>query len=231
MTDPIHREDGTGPADIRSGREVTGVKPSGYRRQEIEGSPRGFFRELFGVLLLAFVLAVLIKTFLLQAFFIPSPSMLPTLQIDDRVMVSKIAYTFHGPRSGEVIVFDSPLVSDLPQETLWERGVGDVLEAVGFRTSRVEDLIKRVIAVGGDRLEIRDNRVLVNGLVLDEPYLTPGYRMRDLAPFYVPAGHVWVMGDNRDNSQDSRRFGPVPVEDVIGRAFVRLWPLSRWEGL
>lgn len=190
-----------------------------------------FFRELPGVLLLALVLAIVIKTFLLQAFFIPSPSMLPTLEIDDRVLVSKIAYRFNGPQPGDVIVFDSPFAIDSPQEPLWERGVRTVLEAVGVRTARVEDLIKRVIAVEGDRLEIRDNRVLVNGIPLDEPYLAVGYRMRDVSPFYVPAGHVWVMGDNRDNSQDSRRFGPVPMEDVVGRAFVRIWPLTRWEGL
>ena len=188
-------------------------------------------RELPGVLLLALVLAVVIKTFLLQAFFIPSPSMLPTLEIDDRVLVSKIAYRFNGPQVGDVIVFDSPFSTDSSQDPLWVRATRNVLEAVGVRTARVEDLIKRVIAVGGDRLEIRDNRVIVNGIPLDEPYLTAGYRMRDLSPFYVPADHVWVMGDNRDNSQDSRRFGPVPLEDVVGRAFVRIWPLTRWEGL
>ena len=190
-----------------------------------------FFRELPGVLLLALLLAVVIKTFLMQAFFIPSPSMVPTLEIDDRVLVSKIAYRFNGPEQGDVIVFDSPFLTDDRQEAFWEKVVRNVLEAVGIRTARVEDLIKRVVAVGGDRLEIHDNQVWVNGAALDEPYLAPGYRMGDVAPRYVPAGQVWVMGDNRNNSQDSRRFGTVPMDDIIGRAFVRIWPVPRWGGL
>ena len=231
---------GTGPTDYRTPRGPTDPHPD----TDAPGPPQlvhhhgrdrprvgRFLRELPGVLLLALVLAVVIKTFLLQAFFIPSPSMLPTLEIDDRVLVSKIAYRFNGPQAGDVIVFDSPFSTDSSRDPLWVRATRNVLEAVGVRTARVEDLIKRVIAVGGDRLEIRDNRVIVNGIPLDEPYLTAGYRMRDLSPVYVPADHVWVMGDNRDNSQDSRRFGPVPLVDVVGRAFVRIWPLTRWEGL
>lgn len=212
-----------------------GGEPVALRFSYHSGMSRGLwgrlFRELPGFVLLALVMAILIKTFLLQAFFIPSSSMFPTLEIDDRVLVSKIAYQFYGPQPGEVIVFDSPFMADRPQETLWEQGVRNVLEAVGVRTAGVEDLIKRVIAVSGDRLEIRDNKVLVNGIPLDEPYLTAEYRMEDRASIYVPDDHVWVMGDNRDNSQDSRWFGPVPVEDVVGRAFVRLWPVSRWGGL
>lgn len=190
-----------------------------------------FLRELPGVIIVAFALAILIKTFLVQAFFIPSPSMLPTLEIDDRVLVSKLAYRLHGPEHGDLVVFDSPVLTDERPETLWERAVRNVLEGVGVRTGRVEDLIKRVIAVGGDRLEIRNNQVWVNGTAIDEPYLEPGYHMADLAPLYVPVDHVWVMGDNRDNSQDSRRFGPVPTDEVIGRAFVRIWPITRWDGL
>ncbi len=203
----------------------------GIGRRDSGGSWRPYLREFFGVIVFTLLLAIIIKTFLLQAFFIPSPSMYPTLDIDDRVLVSKIAYRFNGPQSGDVIVFDSPFLSELPETTIWERGVRSFLEALGVRASTVEDLIKRVIAVGGDRLEIRNNRVLVNGVALDEPYLEVGYRMRDMAPFYIPYGYLWVMGDNRDNSQDSRRFGAIPVEDVVGRAFVLIWPPSRWEAL
>ena len=205
--------------DIHSGRRT---RPGGWTR---------FLRELPGVLLMALLLAVLIKTFLLQAFFIPSPSMIPTLEIDDRVLVSKIAYRFNGPEQGDVIVFDSPLITDDLQESFPQKVTRNVLEAVGIRTTYVEDLIKRVIAVGGDRLEIRNNQMFVNGVPFDEPYLAPGFKMRDRAPVYIPTDHVWVMGDNRNNSQDSRRFGPVPMDEVVGRAFVRIWPLSRWEGL
>ena len=190
-----------------------------------------FLRELPGVLVLALVLAVLLKTFLVQAFFIPSPSMIPTLEVDDRVLVSKIAYRFSDPVRGDVIVFDSPFVTQNRPESFGQKVMRNVLEAIGIRAADVQDLIKRVVAVGGDRLEIRDNQVLVNGAALDEPYAAPGYRMRDIAPIYVPDGHVWVMGDNRNNSQDSRRFGPVSTDSVVGRAFVRIWPADRWGGL
>ena len=190
-----------------------------------------FVREATGVLFLALVVAILVKVFLVQAFFIPSESMIPTLEIDDRVLVSRIAYLLDGPDRGEVIVFDMPMEYEDPPEPIWESMVRHVVEAVGIRVARVEDLIKRVIAVGGDRLEVRGNRVIVNGLVLDEPYVPPGARMADLGPIYIPDGHVWVMGDNRNNSRDSRVFGPVPVDTVVGRAFIRFWPLSRLEGL
>ena len=190
-----------------------------------------FLRELPGVLLLSIVLAVLLKTFLVQAFFIPSPSMVPTLAVDDRVLVSKIAYSFGGPQRGDVIVFDSPYLSDERSESLLEAAARNIREAFGVRTANIEDLIKRVVAVGGDRLEISGNRLILNGLPLDEPYLEPGAAMEDMAPFYIPDGHVWVMGDNRNNSQDSRRFGSIPAEEVVGRAFVRIWPPSRWAGL
>ena len=193
------------------------------------GAP--FVREATGVLFLALVVAVLVKVFLVQAFFIPSESMVPTLEIDDRVLVSRIAYLFNGPDRGEVIVFDMPMEYEDPPEPIWESMVRHVIEAVGIRVARVEDLIKRVIAVGGDRLEVRGNRVIVNGLVLDEPYVPPGARMDDVGPIYIPDGHVWVMGDNRNNSRDSRSFGPVPVDTIVGRAFIRFWPVSRLEGL
>ena len=195
------------------------------------GNASRFFRELPSVLLVALVMAVLIKTFLIQAFFIPSPSMIPTLEIDDRVLVSKLAYRFNGPQQGDVIVFDSPYFDPAPAQPLWERMVRNVLEAVGIQAAGTEDLIKRVIATGGDRVEIRDNQVWVNGTVLEEPYLPLEYRMGQLTALYVPAGHVWVMGDNRDRSQDSRWFGPVPIESVVGRAIVRIWPPTRWEGM
>ena len=188
-------------------------------------------REAAGVLVLALLVAVLVKVLLVQAFFIPSKSMIPTFEIGDRVLVSRIAYGLDGPVRGEVIVFDMPSVRTEPPEPIWEAMARHVVEAVGIRVARVEDLIKRVIAVGGDRVEIRDNRVLVNGLVLDEPYLAPGAWMAPQGPVYVPDGHVWVMGDNRNNSRDSRSFGPIPVETIVGRAFIRFWPLSRMDGL
>ena len=195
------------------------------------GARRSLLRDLPAVLLFALLLAIFVKTFLVQAFFIPSPSMIPTLEIDDRVLVSKIAYRFGGPEPGDLVVFDSPLVDKVVDETLWERVVRNVVEALGMRPAGAEDVIKRVLAVGGDRLEIRNNRVLVNGMLMEEPYLAPDYQMWDMGPMYVQQDHLWVMGDNRDNSHDSRRFGPVPSDTIVGRAFVRIWPPSRLGGL
>lgn len=221
---------GGGPSFSETSGAAESAAESSAGGEEQAGAWPRFLRELPGVLALSVVLAVLLKTFLIQAFFIPSPSMVPTLAVDDRVLVSKIAYSFGGPQRGDVIVFDSPYVPDRPESFL-QKAARSIREAFGVQTASIEDLIKRVVAVGGDRLEVRGNRLFVNGLPVDEPYLESGVAMRDAPPFYVPDGHLWVMGDNRNNSQDSRRFGSIPAEDVVGRAFVRIWPPSRWAGL
>jgi signal peptidase I len=102
-----------------------------------------------------------------------------------------------------------------------------VLEALGIRTSENEDLIKRIVAVGGDRFEIDGGHVLINGEAIDEPYLAAGSVMADQDPRTIPDGHVFVMGDNRGSSSDSRVFGPVPTDDIIGKAMFRIWPIDR----
>lgn len=189
------------------------------------GEKRGsFLLELPGLLLAALVVAVLIKIFLVQPFYIPSESMVPTLLVDDRVMVSKLNYRFGEPQRGDVVVFENGVDTD---ESLPEAVVRAVLEALGIRTSGAEDLIKRVVAVAGDEVEIRDNRLLVNDVVAAEPYLADHVDMPNLAPQTVPSGHVWVMGDNRDESSDSRTFGPVPIDSIVGEAVFRIWPLDR----
>ena len=199
-------------------------------RGEKSDATRAFWKELPVLIVVALVVAVLIKTFLVQAFFIPSASMRDTLLEGDRVMVNKLAYRFGDVSPGDVIVFDSPLQEEGDGENLLGAIVRNVGEALGLSTPDTA-LIKRVIGVGGDTIEIRDNAVLVNGRQIDEPYLSASVRMADYGPFEVPAGHVFVMGDNRNQSEDSRRFGPVPESDVIGQAFVRVWPPSRWGGL
>ena len=105
-----------------------------------------------------------------------------------------------------------------------------VAESVGLSTPRTE-FIKRVIAVGGETVEIRNNQVVVDGVVLREPYLPPSVDMRPMAPVTIPVDHIWVMGDNRNVSDDSRSFGSVPVDTVVGRAVAIIWPPSRWGGL
>ena len=189
-----------------------------------------FVREVVMVVITALALVILIKTFLLQAFYIPTLSMFPTLGANERVLVSKAAFTFDEPGPGDVIVFKDQ--DALPREESFFQTVRrNVMESLGLSAGDIQDLIKRVIAVGGDRVGIRGNRVIVNGTPIQEPYLNPGFTMADQPDVTVPEGHVWVMGDNRNNSFDSRRFGPVPLDDVVGRAFLRLWPLSRLSGL
>lgn len=152
----------------------------------------------------ALMAAFLIKTFLLQAFYIPSPSMEPTLMVRDRILVSKLSYRLHDPRRGDLLVFVRP-----PNEA-----------------GTVRDLVKRVVALPGETVEGRDGRVLVDGKPLDEPYLPPGTITGSFGPEVVPPGHYWMMGDNRGNSSDSRVFKSVARSRIIGRAFVRVWPLG-----
>ena len=191
---------------------------------------RSFLSELPGLLLAALVVAVLIKTFIVQPFFIPSGSMIPTLLVDDRVMVSKLSYRLGAPEPGDVVVFENPWAEDR-EESVPEVVIRSVLEALGVRTDTSDDLIKRVVATEGEVIEIRDGSVIVYGSVSAEPYLADGVAMSDFGPATVPLDHVFVMGDNRNASSDSRVFGPIPESDIIGRAFVRIWPLDRLGGL
>ena len=165
--------------------------------------------EWVAIVVGALLVALLVKTFLVQAFYIPSLSMYPTLDEGDRVLVNKLSYDLHDINRGDLIVFDRP------QET----------------TDGIKDLIKRVIALPGETIETLDGKVYVDGEPLDESYLQPGVRTNDLTRQRIPDGHVFVMGDNRTNSQDSREFGPISEDDVVGRAFVRVWPITAFDWL
>jgi len=176
--------------------------------QSPETPAPGFARNLIewaGILGGALIVALVVTKFLIQAFFIPSASMAPTLAIDDRVLVNKLSYDLHEVHRGDLVVFERP-----------------ASEADGT----VKDLIKRVVAVEGDRVESRDGRLVVNGEINDEPYVAPGAETSGVDGQTIPPGHVFVMGDNRENSRDSRFFGPLPEELIIGRAFVKVWPLN-----
>jgi signal peptidase I len=190
---------------------------------------RSFIAELPGLLLTALVIAVVIKTFLLQPFWIPSESMLPTIEVNDRVMVNKLAYRWGEPQRGDVVVFRDPRQEEV-EESLPEAVIRSVLEAVGIRTRGDEDLIKRVVGLPGETIEVRENQVVVNGTPLQETYL-PQVFMPDEPPVTVGPDEVFVMGDNRDASFDSRRFGPIPLDDLVGEAFVTIWPISHLGGL
>jgi signal peptidase I len=186
--------------------------------------------ELPGLLLTALIIAVVIKTFLVQPFWIPSESMVPTLEVNDRVMVNKLFLTFGDPGRGDVVVFRDPAQPPV-EETLPEAVIRSVLEAIGVRTRGSEDLIKRVIGLPGETLSIEGNRVLIDGVALSEPYVAEGAVMPDFAPVTIGEGQVFVMGDNREFSFDSRRFGTVPISDIVGRAFLIIWPPSHFGGL
>jgi signal peptidase I len=207
---------------------------------------RSFVRELPMLIGIALILALLIKTFLVQAFSIPSNSMQNTLQVGDRVLVDKLTPWFGSePERGEIVVFHDPggWLSESPVAE--PSGVGGaiqtVLSAVGLMPSASEkDLIKRVIAVGGDRVQCkRGGQVTVNGKPLEEEYLYPGNTPCDDKPFgpvEVPVGKMWVMGDHRQDSLDSRYHqqldnGMIPTEQAVGRAFVVAWPPTRWSAL
>ena len=186
----------------------------------IGGRMRGFL-EWGAVVVGALAVALLIKTFLMQAYFIPSGSMEPTLQIGDRVLVNKLSYDFGDIGRGDLIVFNRP-----PNQPDGE-----------------DDLIKRVIALPGETIEIRDGQVFIttvdnpNQQRLEEPYLAESITTTGLVNTQacasatatsceIPEGFVFVMGDNRPGSRDSRVFGPISEDLVVGRAFLRVWPLG-----
>jgi signal peptidase I len=192
-----------------------------------------FFRELPGLILVAFVLALLIKTLLVQAFFIPSESMVPTLLVGDRVLVNKLVYDFGEPQRFDVIVFEEP--HGVEPDRGFFGGIWHwMTEGLGVATSDQQDYIKRVIGLPGDEVEQIDGKVFVNGEAVDE---VPNVREQhgediDYGPVTVGPNSVFVMGDNRGNSSDSRStLGQIPYDKIVGKAFVLLWPPSRVEWL
>lgn len=198
-------------------------------------------RELPVLVVVALGLALLIKAFLVQAFYIPSGSMENTLQVGDRVLVNKVVYHLRDIERGDVVVFNG-LDSFTPEVPYEEpdnpvaRTLRSIAAAFGVAPPGEKDFIKRVVGIPGDRVACCDDsgRVTVNGVPLDETYVFPGNSASDL-PFdvTVPEGRLWVMGDHRAASADSRSHlgdpggGTVPADKVIGRAFVVVWPLTR----
>jgi signal peptidase I len=192
--DPVLSEAARGVTTTEEPEEEEKAKPSALRNVAEWVLIAG------GALLVAFV----IKTFLLQAFYIPSLSMAPTLKINDRVLVNKLSYDLHDINRGDVVVFESP-----PNEG-----------------SQTKDLIKRVIALPGETVEAHDGRIHIDGQILDEPYLDDGVTTQPFEKITIAADHYWVMGDNRANSRDSRFYGAISESLIIGRAFVRVWPVT-----
>ena len=183
-------------------------------------------RELATLVVTAVIIAVVVKTFLAQAFYIPSGSMLPQLQINDRVVVSKVAYRLHDPHRGDIVVFDAPGGSPKESSPLPARVVRGVVQSIGLSAPSTDEYIKRVVALPGERVEGHGGKVYVDGHELVEPYLRPAVSTGDFSAVVVPPHTLWLMGDNRGNSSDSRVFGPVPESTVVGRAFVKVWPFG-----
>ncbi len=172
----------------------------------------------------------MLRAFVAQAFRIPSESMVPQLKVGDRVVVSRLSYHLHHPRRGDVVVFDCPPREDCPHgghRTAAAKAVDSVLEALLLRQPATEEFIKRVIAVPGETVEGRSGSVWINGHRLREPYLAPEVKTSRFAPRTIRKGMVWVMGDNRTNSSDSRVFGQVRMSTIVGRAIWRVWPPNR----
>ncbi len=185
-----------------------------------------FLGELPGLIIMAFVLALLIKTFLVQAFFIPSGSMQPTLEPGDRVVVLKLPYYFHEPRRGDVIVFEDPDPQRQPSRGLVGGVVHWLFQGLGASPPDHDDFIKRVIGLPGETVWAKDGVVYVDGVALDEPYLRQ--KTTDFPRTEVPPDSLFVLGDNRNNSDDSRfSLGFIPYDKVIGKAELVVWPVSR----
>jgi signal peptidase I len=237
----------TEPVDEPVAEAPAGDQPEeAKKKKKDDGS---FLRELPFLLLIAFVLALVIKAFLVQAFFIPSGSMEQTLHgctgcTGDRVLVNKVPYWFGEPEPGEIVVFKGPDTwtpeVSVAEPTNWFAGAMLWLgRTVGVAPPSEDDFVKRVIATGGQTVQCCDaeGRVTVDGKPLDEPYIfenTP-IESRAFGPVTVPEGRLWVMGDHRSASADSKAHigdrygGTIGVDDVIGKAAVIVWPVSRFD--
>jgi signal peptidase I len=186
--------------------EVNGVSAENPKKQAKNQPPENIYVETIKTLATAAILAFGIRTFVAEARYIPSESMLPTLQVNDRLIIEKISYHFKDPKHGDVVVFE-------PTKALKEKGFKDAF-------------IKRIIGLPGDRVEIKQEKVYVNGDVITEGYIE-GAPKYNFGPVTVPDDQYLVLGDNRNNSYDSHYWGYVPRENLIGRAVVRFWPPDR----
>lgn len=208
------------------------LPPSKLKRTRSRGGLRAVV-EWVVVIGGAFLLAWTIQTFLFQPFRIPSGSMIPTLDVGDRIVVNKLSYRFGDPDRGDLVVFTTPDCEDSTSPD-WAN-----CTIVG----EYDDLVKRIVGLPGDRLAIADDGVYIDGERLEEPYVEPGamtvaqppygctFPGTPEEPYVVPEGMVFVMGDNRGNSLDSRCFGPVSESSLVGRAFVVIWPFGHLKWL
>jgi signal peptidase I len=207
-----------------------GHRPSAppHRGRKRKRGLLGALRELPVMLVVAFLLALLIKSLVVQAFYIPSESMTNTLKIGDRVLVNKVVYHLHPPSRGDIIVFAEPHPVIISHRNAISGFWHWLTEGLGVSSNPDMDFIKRVIGLPGETVALHKSVVYINGRPLREPYLNPIKDYREFGPVKVLPGSLFVMGDNRANSSDSRfTLGQIPMDKVIGRAFVIIWPPSR----
>ncbi len=202
--------------DFTNSIEDIGVNPSTEDRTSLDTIPSGlqgdnldrdkkkgsFLGEVLESVAIAVILAFVIRFFLFQPFYIPSGSMEPTLQPKDRIIVNKFIYWVRKPQRGDIIVFKYP-------------------------RDPSRDFIKRLVGLPGETIEIRDSVLFVNGKKVDQPFLPKGLRYGSYGPIKVPADNYFMMGDNRNNSEDSRVWGTLPKENIVGEAMVVYWPVPR----
>ena len=201
--DPDHEATIPGP------EPVSFSEPSGSGAKPDERHKSSAWRTVIEIVVIvaaAFAIAMLVQAFLIKPFTIHQVSMRPTLQEGDRILINRVVYHFRDPKHGDIIVFHSPVTEG-------------------------EDLVKRVVGVAGDRIAVSNGKLYVNGVAQNEPYLLEQNFAGDYPETVVPAGHLFVMGDNRNNSGDSRFFGPIDTSLVLGKAFVVYWPIGQWRGL
>ena len=196
--------------------EVGAVAPGDGTRRRRRG--RSWLTELVVIVVVVLGASFLVRTFVVQTFYIPSGSMIPTLQVGDRILVDKLSYHLHGVGRGDIVVFSKP---PLEQQN-------------------INDLVKRVIGLPGETISEVGGEIYINGKRLPEPWLQPGVKsvpgpnpvpFNLDKPYKIPQGEYYVMGDNRSDSEDSRYFGPIPRSLIVGRAFIRIWPISHIGGL
>jgi signal peptidase I len=190
--------------DAETGSEPVEPDPTSSEPDETDHGGVRNLVEWVGIIVGALVVALVVKTFLIQAFFIPSLSMYPTLDKGDRVLVNKLSYKLHDVHRGDLVVFERP---------------------PGQPASTIKDLIKRVVGLPGEEIEARSGDVYVDGKKISEPYLVDDVATENLPRQTIPDGEVFVMGDNRGDSADSRVFGPIDEDSIVGRAFIRVWPI------
>ena len=234
---PVPPQEYPTPSELAEGSKV-GAGPGGgegngpgskTRKKSPKKRALSLIIEIVVMLIIAAMIAILIQSFAVKAFMIPSSSMSPTLKIGDRVLVDRVTFYFRKPRRGDIIVFRYPpregnsMNSSNPFYWPLER-IGETLHLTNRGST---PYIKRVVAVGGETVELKKGKVYINGKEVKEDYLKSNSDTSDFGPVRVPEGHVFAMGDNRTASRDSRSWGTVPIRSIIGRAFLIWWPLSR----